>query len=209
MYGISRDTAADALGCGWRKDCLMLLHQTSQDVQIRVSEFLGWAIAFEDAFLVYKSFGPSEIESAFGGLLGEEITAYCDGSGTTGDKPAGIGCVIYRPDEAPLMYAENIGKGTNNRAELCAVWRALRATPDCTQRMLVKTDSEYTIGALTKDWARNVNAELITNIRTDLDFRRGNVRFEHVDGHAGHEGNETADRLAYIGRKLVTKVSEY
>lgn len=160
---------------------------------------------------IYRSYSPQDIERAFAHDVANcdiEITAYCDGSGTKGDSPAGIGAVIYRPWAQPELIAQNIHLGTNNRAELCAVWAALRAVPCVDQKILVKTDSEYTIGALTKDWIRNANIDLIGNIRLDLAERPG-VRFEHVDGHSGAEGNEIADRLANIGRKLITTVSPY
>lgn len=209
MFGLAREDALTALKQGWRRDCLVLLNQQLKDIEMKVTGLEPWGIVVQHTYLIYKSFTPSEIAAAFDAVQAGECTAFCDGSGNTSDKVAGIGCVIYRPEESPLLFAENIGLGSNNRAELCAAWRALRAMPDTTQKILIRTDSEYTIGALTKDWARNANAELITNMRRDLEYRRDNVRFEHVDGHSGVEGNETADRLANIGRKLVTKISVY
>jgi ribonuclease HI len=198
------------LACGWSKMALMQLNSLLQKSELRVFEFIApWAVNVEDSLLIYRSYNPIEIQAAFESVTGGEIIAYCDGSGTTGDKPAGIGCYINRVVDKPLLFAENIGPGTNNRAELCAIWRALRTFPDVSQRLLIRTDSEYAIGSLTKDWARNKNEELITNIRLDLGHRRSNVHFEHVDGHSGVEGNEIADSLAKIGRKLVTTVSIY
>lgn len=177
---------------------------------LRVFEFIApWGLNIEGSLLIYRSYNLIEIQAAFDSVTGGEFIAYCDGSGTTGDKPAGIGCYINRVVDKPLFFAENIGPGTNNRAELCAIWRALRTFPDVSQKLLIRTDSEYAIGSLTKDWARNKNEELITNIRLDLGHRRGNVRFEHVDGHSGVEGNEVADKLAAIGRKIITTVSVY
>jgi ribonuclease HI len=211
-----RQEAADLLACGFKQDTLVALDKSLRKTELCVSEIdmRGLFVVVEDCYLIYRSMTAGEVYDFFNDRLidlNQEWTAFCDGSGH-GTKealhPAGIGCVIYRPDEKPQLFAENIGLGTNNRAELCAVWRALRAVPDVMQPLLIRTDSEYAIGALTKDWARNANAELITNIRADLGYRK-HVRFEHVDGHSGVEGNETADKLATIGRKIVTTVSLY
>lgn len=157
--------------------------------------------------LIYSSFAPQDVDVAFEPAIGE-IVAFCDGSGNKSDGPAGIGVVVYRPWARPELIAENIGLGTNNQAEISAIWRALRAVPNASQKLLIRTDSEYSIGALTKDWARNFNAKLIENVRLDL-AQRPNVRFQHVDGHSGIEGNEIADRLAGMGRKIVTTITPY
>lgn len=138
----------------------------------------------------------------------EKATVYTDGSGTTKDKPAGIGVyVIDGPHR--VFVSENIGNGTNNRAELCAIWRALRQFPWLHKPILVRSDSEYAIGSMTQDWHPNVNADLIRRMREDLAERNFKVEFEHVPGHSKIEGNEIADRLSGVGRKLVTLVTDY
>ena len=35
--------------------------------------------------------------------------------------------------------------------------------------------------------------------------RKGKVKFEHVRGHSGIEGNDQADKLAYLGSKKDVK----
>ena len=124
------------------------------------------------------------------------------------------GAVIYLPDTSPLLIAQNIGLGTNNRAELCAIWAILRANPWCRTELKIYSDSEYAIGSVSKDWTPKANVELIQNIRLDLKIREqvndeSLVSFEHVDGHNGVEGNEIADKLANIGRKIVKTVTLY
>jgi ribonuclease HI len=211
VVGLTREQAAKAVEDGWSQASLLHLHRHLLAIE-REAEYLS-PFAFNcQGVMVYKSFTASETVAAFDSVTSSENTAYCDGSGHgTKEKlhPAGIGVVVYSPGEAPRLFAQNIGLGTNNRAELAAAWCALRATPDTSQKLLILTDSEYTIGALTMTWARNVNAGLIGNVRLDLAQRGNNVRFEHVKGHAGHEGNEVADKLANIGRKIVTTVSIY
>jgi ribonuclease HI len=211
--GLTREQAAHLLGVRWRRDTLAALNTAMRDYDAAGATIIAdhiVAINHETTLLAYRNYGPFDVTRIFEPPvdLGIPVIAYCDGSGSTGDKVAGIGVVIHDVDGRVELVAENIGLGTNNRAELIAIWRALRAVPNTAQAIIVRTDSEYAIGALTLDWARNFNAELIGNIRADLGLRL-DVRFEHVDGHAGVEGNEVADRLANIGRKLVTQVTPY
>ena len=215
MQGLTRDQASRGLSAGWRKDTLLYLDEVLRCGETGGDFVADWAFATNpdpscglvSRHLIYSSFTPQDIDLAFGPAR-DEVVAFCDGSGNKNDGPAGIGVVVYRPWTRAELIAENIGLGTNNRAELCAVWRALRAVPNTSQKLLIRTDSEYSIGSLTKEWARNFNASLIENIRIDL-AQRPNVRFLHVDGHSGIEGNETADRLAGMGRKIVTLVTPY
>lgn len=130
---------------------------------------------------------------------------YCDGSGSPRTKTTGVGVVVYQTVDPsdPILIGENVGPGTNNYAELMAVRRVLIAVPYAGAEIVIKTDSEYAIGSVTKDWTANVHQELIAKIRADIAFREahgGHVRLEHVSGHVGIEGNELADSLATMGR---------
>lgn len=170
----------------------------------------SWGFVVDKRWVVYQHNNPADLVLArcAAPLSHEKETiCYSDGSGTTFEKPSGIGVAVYEGTLAPRLIAENIGQGTNNRAELAACWRALKAIPDLTRRICIRTDSEYAIGILTKPWEAKSNVELILAIREDLKLRGDRVRFEHVRGHAGEEGNEVVDRLAKIGRTVITKIS--
>ena len=103
---------------------------------------------------------------------------------------------------AILEASRHLGLGTNNHAELSAVRVALAITESYRDRLLVvRTDSQYTIGALTapadpEPWA--ANAKLLGLVRRAMVGRA--VQFEHVKGHAGIAGNERADHLAGLAR---------
>ena len=216
--GITQEQAWRARKAAWRPDTLVALHRGMRECLADGGDFMtdgDWAfvVNHETKLIAYRSFTPADVERMFSPPvdLDRAVVCYTDGSGfstTKSERPAGIGIVVYHHDAAPQLIAENIGIGTNNRAELCAIWRALRAVPDTAQRIVICSDSEYAIGALTETWARNKNEELITHISVDLAHRRA-VEFKHVKGHDGIEGNEIADSLASIGRKIITTVSIY
>ena len=129
---------------------------------------------------------------------------WADGSGTTFDNIAGIGVVVEIPDWwagwETIEISENIGFGTNNVAELSAIWKGLRVIPDLTRVITVRSDSQYAMGVLMNlGWSLTKNVDLINNIRVDLSYRK--VTFEHVKGHSGIKQNERCDELANQGRK--------
>ena len=73
--------------------------------------------------------------------------------------------------------------------------RALQSLPDPTRPVHILTDSQYTIGVLTKNWKAKANVELIATIKDTL-AGVGRYAFTHVRGHAGVALNERADALA-------------
>jgi len=209
LTGITDEDAWQAVEDGWDKERILQIHNFAYIAGVFAMYVSPIGFLVKNV-LFYKHGDLEDGYQGFRSNMQDPVIAYCDGSGTTANKPAGIGVVLYRENRDPVLIAKNIGNGTNNVAELTAVWEALRACPNTNTPILIKTDSQYTIGVLTnRDWTLNVNVELIQKIRTDLDLRKKNIAFEHVDGHSGIEGNETADSLAKIARKIVTKVSLY
>ena len=96
---------------------------------------------------------------------------------------------------------------TNNEMELTAAIKALAWLPDNDVPALVQSDSQYVINGM-NEWrhgwvARNwrkpdgkpvKNRELWEALIAAMGDRE--VTWEWVRGHAGHQGNETADQLA-------------
>ena len=132
------------------------------------------------------------------------VVAYTDGA-CSGNP--GAGAWAYRLEWPDGTVEERSGAEpmtTNNREELKAVREALRAFraragDDPDWRIVVRTDSTGVINWLTGAWKRKKNLDLYPTIDPLVDDR---VRFEHVPGHSGVEGNERVDRLAVaaIGR---------
>ncbi len=66
----------------------------------------------------------------------------------------------------------------------------------------IRTDSQYSIGVLSKGWKVKANQALVAEAKAAL-ARLGSVRLAYVAGHSGEPGNERVDELAReaIGRR--------
>lgn len=142
-----------------------------------------------------------------------EIVIYTDGSARGNPGPGGYGVVmIYGKHRREL--SEGFQMTTNNRMELLAVIRGLQSLKRNDIRVKVYTDSRYVADAVNKRWVFNWEAKRFKNKKNpDLwiefleVYRRLNVSFIWVKGHANIPENERCDRLAveasYGGDKLL------
>ena len=135
---------------------------------------------------------PSIPSNAFGK---DTVIAYTDGACSGNPGPAGLGYVMRFPDGRLVKRGEPLGNATNNIAELTAILRVLQSLDEPTQRVVIHTDSSYSIGLLTQGWKAKANAELIASIRAVL-RACPNASFVKVKGHAGVPDNELVDQLA-------------
>jgi ribonuclease HI len=136
------------------------------------------------------------------------ITIFTDGGCRGNPGPGGWGALLQTGTvEKELWGGER--DTTNNRMELTAVIRALEALkrPVAVQ---LHTDSQYVQKGISQwihNWKRNgwrtadkkpvKNADLWQ--RLDTLSGQHDVTWIWVKGHAGHPGNERADRLANRG----------
>ena len=137
-----------------------------------------------------------------------EVEIYTDGACRGNPGPGGWGVwMVSGPHEKELFGGEL--NTTNNRMELTAVITALRALKrPC--RVVLHTDSKYVqkgisewiVGWKARGW-RTADKKPVKNAdlwqALDEATRRHDIQWRWVKGHAGHEGNERADRLANQG----------
>lgn len=147
---------------------------------------------------------PSD-EAAFDGDLTQQkgrILVYTDGACTGNPGPAGLGVVVVGETEHEEL-SEYLGHGTNNIAELTAIQRGVELCAGREGKPVIHTDSQYSIGVLSKGWKAKANQELIALIKKVI-AARGGIELRYVKGHAGVPLNERCDELA---RRAVTSRS--
>jgi ribonuclease HI len=133
------------------------------------------------------------------------VTIYTDGACSGNPGPGGWAAVLaFRDHEKELKGGDP--HTTNNRMELMAAISALEAlTRPC--EVDLHTDSQYLregISSWIKKWKSNgwrtADRKPVKNVdlwqRLDAALARHQVRWHWVKGHAGHDLNERADRLA-------------
>ncbi len=143
----------------------------------------------------------------------EQIKIYCDGACSGNPGNAGSGLAIYSNKRNPvLLYGAFVEDGTNNIAELNALYQALTIASQTHSENIISifSDSKYAIDCITTwayGWKRNgwskkggeiKNLELIIQTHNLYEKLKDKIEIIHVKGHAGIEGNELADRMAVL-----------
>ena len=138
----------------------------------------------------------------------EAVEIFTDGACRGNPGPGGWGVILRSNGREKELWGGEAAT-TNNRMELTAVIRALEALKrPSVVRMY--TDSQYVQKGITSwihNWKRRGwrTAEKAPVKNEDLWRRLDELAAPHriewiwVKGHAGHEGNERADRLANMG----------
>ncbi len=144
-----------------------------------------------------------------------DVSIYCDGACEPNPGRAGSGVVVYRGGElVELWYGLYNPMGTNNTAELNALYHALRiaeAEIDKGNSVEICSDSAYSINCIRtwapgwekKGWKRAdgeiKNLEIIQACYGIFLRIKKKLTLTHVSAHVGTEGNELADRMAMLG----------
>ena len=120
------------------------------------------------------------------------IEIHTDGACLGNPGPGGWGAIVVEGD-GEREFVGSDPDTTNNRMEISAVIEGLRNVPAFAE-VTVTSDSTYVINTMTKNWKRNKNNDLWEDL--DSEVAKRHVGWKWVKGHAGHEMNERADRLA-------------
>ncbi len=139
------------------------------------------------------------------------VEIYADGACKGNPGPGGWGALLRYGGHSRALYGGEADT-TNNRMELKAVIEALRALKR-PSRVALYTDSQYVQKGVTQwlpNWKRRgwrtsggtpVKNQDLWQLLDELATRH-EVEWHWVRGHAGHAGNEEADRLANLGVRL-------
>lgn len=134
--------------------------------------------------------------------MSAKITIYTDGAARGNPGPGGYGIVMISGDHRKEL-SQGYKLTTNNRMELLAVIVALETLNWQNSDVTVYTDSRYVADAVEKKWIfewerkgfkKKKNPDLWK--RFLVIYRKHNVNFKWIKGHAAIPENELCDRLA-------------
>ncbi|MCE5347075.1 MAG: ribonuclease HI [Bacteroidales bacterium] len=130
------------------------------------------------------------------------ITIYTDGASSGNPGPGGYGVVLISGKHR-LEKSEGYRYTTNNRMELMAVIAGLEALKIPGSNVVVYTDSKYVADSVEKGWVFQWESKTFKNkknpdlwIRFLKSYRKHNVKFVWIKGHANNPENERCDKMA-------------
>ena len=139
--------------------------------------------------------------------MAKDIIIYTDGASRGNPGPGGYGAVLMSGSHRKEL-AEGFRRTTNNRMELLAVIKALEALKKEGSTVTVYTDSKYVADAIEKGWVFNWEKKNFKKKKNpDLwkrlleVYRKHQVKFYWVRGHADVIENERCDQLAVEASK--------
>lgn len=136
-----------------------------------------------------------------------KIVIYTDGAARGNPGPGGYGTVLLSGPHRKEISG-GFAKTTNNRMELLAVIVGLEALKKEKCNVTVYSDSKYVVDAVEKKWLLGWEKKGFKNKKNPdlwrrflLVYRKHNVQFIWVKGHANIPENERCDQLAVAASK--------
>lgn len=138
-------------------------------------------------------------------------TIFTDGS-CRGNGNGGIGVLWLKNGEKVNEYSRGFKNATNNKMELIAIYTALKSIKKEINSLEIVSDSEYSIGVLTKPWNPKKNVELIAKIKQQISetqkLVKTPIKWTHTRGHQKDDSeltkwNNMTDKLAQDASSMI------
>jgi ribonuclease HI len=141
-------------------------------------------------------------------LSSTTIYIYTDGACSGNPGPGGYGVILKFGNHVKEL-SDGFARTTNNRMELMAVIKGLESLKYDGSSVVVVSDSKYVVEAVSQGWLFNWEKKGWKKVKNpDLWqqllrlYRKHQVRFNWIRGHAGHPENERCDQLAVEASQL-------
>ncbi len=123
------------------------------------------------------------------------MTIVCDGSslgnGKGATRAAAVAVLGYRGFWR--AFGKYLGNATNQQAEIAAATIGLKNLSEpCSVRIL--SDSRYVVETMTGNFRKKTNLDWWEKL--DKAAQKHEIKWEWVKGHAGHQVQEVADKMA-------------
>ncbi|MDQ3798222.1 MAG: ribonuclease HI [Acidobacteriota bacterium] len=131
----------------------------------------------------------------------KEVTIVCDGSSLGNGKGTtrAAACAVLGYRGFWRAFGEYLGNATNQQAEIAAAWVGLKTLREpCKVKVL--TDSRYVVETMTGNFRKKTNLDWWAKL--DEAAKKHKITWEWTKGHAGHEIQEIADKMARRMAKL-------
>lgn len=125
----------------------------------------------------------------------KQVTIVCDGSslGNGKGKPRAAAVAVLGYRGYWRAFGEYLGEATNQQAEIAAAYIGLKTLREpCRVRVL--TDSRYVVETMTGKFRKKANLEWWEKL--DGAALKHKIDWQWTKGHAGHEIQEIADKMA-------------
>lgn len=139
--------------------------------------------------------------------MSHKITIYTDGASSGNPGPGGYGVVLMSGSHRKEL-SDGFRLTTNNRMELLAVIVALEALKADNCLVTIYTDSKYVADAVSKGWVfgwvkKNFKGKKNPDLwKRFLEvYKKHQIKFVWVKGHANIPENERCDQLAVEASK--------
>lgn len=129
---------------------------------------------------------------------------YTDGAYSSSRKQGGSAFVILKDGEKVMEWNKCWKGGTNNTAEILAIYSALSVFKKPVNSITIYSDSNYCLGCIFQGWTRKANLKIWKQF--DIMFEKlktlcPDIKGIHIDGHSKDDSehskyNNYVDRLA-------------
>lgn len=125
----------------------------------------------------------------------KNVTIVCDGSslgnGKGNTRAAAVAVLGYRGHWRG--FGEYLGNATNQQAEIAAAWVGLKNLKEpCKVKLL--SDSRYVVETMIGNFRKKTNLDWWNKLEKAA--AKHDITWEWTRGHAGHEIQEVADKMA-------------